>query len=119
MQTNEADEMKARVNRRQQVLRVAADAIDQESLDIWFHGLQEGILRANLFPRLEAEQGLCSARGTGVHGAYFARSGVLAEEGEIDGNHQRLPLQIRYCKLSEPYDAVWDAQILRVRRAAQ
>ena len=119
MQADETDEMKTFVDGYDVVLGRRADAIDEEGFDIGFHRLERGMLGRDLGPGFQAEQRFNGAGGAGVHGHHPAFRGVVVEEGQVDGDHERFPLQIRHLEVGESPYATGNAEVVGSGLAAE
>lgn len=112
MQADETDEMETFVDGYDVVLGRRADAIDEKGFDIGFHRLEREMLGRDLGPGFQTEQRLNGAGGTGVHGHHPTFCGVVVEEGKVDGNHERFPLQVRHLKVGESAYATRNAKVV-------
>src|SRR5882672_5898235 len=101
---DQADQTEALVDGNNVVLVGSSDAIDEEGLNVGLHRLQRGMLRGYLGPGFEAQERLDGSRGAGIHGHHPAACSVVVEEGQVDGDHEGFPLQVRHLEIGESAD---------------
>lgn len=109
---DQTDKTIALVDGHEVVLRDIAYTVHEKRLDVRLHRLEFCVLRHDLLPSFEAKTRFSSASWAWIHGKNPACSSIAIEEGEIDGNHERLPLQVTHLKIYKPADAPWNTQVV-------
>src|SRR5208283_58159 len=99
MQANQPYQLVTFVDREQIVLGcgIAArisQAVDQQTLDIGFHIVQNSISPHYVVPGLKRQQRLGCPSRTGIKRDHAALQTALKKESHIDRHHQRVPLGI-------------------------